>query len=186
MSHIGSKHIKLPDGVIININHPSISINGPLGVLKTNYKYIEIVHVKDGISNYLEVKIDNTVNTTHYKQAYILWGTYRTLIDNMITGVTQGFSTSLELVGVGYKAILLDRDRLSLKIGNSIDNIYIIPDDVKIECIKSNLIHIAGIDKQRVRQVAAEIRSYRIPEPYKGKGIRYLNEIVKLKVGKKK
>jgi large subunit ribosomal protein L6 len=108
------------------------------------------------------------------------------LLDNAIIGVSQGYQKTLELVGVGYKAHILGNDNLVLKVGNTIDLFYKIPKDVTIECPKQNIINIFGISKQRVHQVAAEIRSYRTPESYKGKGIRYLGEMVRTKEGKKK
>lgn len=186
MSHIGSKEIKIPANVSVELVGNKITVKSKNGVLSLVHKHILVEMLSENNVRRLVIKPDLTGAKKNDKQANILWGTYRTLIDNMITGVSQGYNKSLSLVGVGYKANLLDKNRLSLKVGYSIDLLYSIPSDVKIECPKPDLINIHGIDKQRVNQVAAEIRAYREPEPYKGKGIRYLGEVVRTKEGKKK
>nr|YP_007890562.1 ribosomal protein L6 [Histiona aroides]AGH24056.1 ribosomal protein L6 [Histiona aroides] len=186
MSHIGSKEIKIPANVTIELVGNKITVKGKNGSLSLVHKNILVDLLVENNARHIIVKPYLTGAKKSDKQASILWGTYRTLIDNMVTGVSQGYSKSLSLVGVGYKANMLDKHRLSLKVGYSIDLLYNIPSDIKIECPKPDLINIYGIDKQRVNQVAAEIRAYREPEPYKGKGIRYVGEIVRTKEGKKK
>lgn len=186
MSHIGSKEIKVPSNVTVEFFDNKITIKGKNGTLSLEYKHIVIDLLSENNTSRLVIKPLYTGAKKNDNKALILWGTYRTLIDNMVTGVSQGYSKSLSLIGVGYKANLLDKDRLSLKVGYSVDLVYNIPSDVSIECPKTDIINVSGIDKQRVHQVAAEIRSFREPEPYKGKGIRYLGEVVRTKEGKKK
>jgi large subunit ribosomal protein L6 len=119
------------------------------------------------------------------KRARALWGTTRALVNNMITGVSAGFTRNLEINGVGYRAAV-QGSTLTLQLGYSHDVVFPIPSDVKINCERPTAIAISGADRQRVGQVAAEIRSYRPPEPYKGKGIKYSDETVRRKEGKKK
>ena len=119
------------------------------------------------------------------KRARALWGTTRARIQNLVTGVTDGFSKSLEITGVGYRASVQGQI-LNLQVGYSHEVNYPIPEGIEIKCAKPTSIAISGADKQRVGQTAAEIRSYRPPEPYKGKGIRYSDEIIRRKEGKKK
>nr|NP_044767.1 ribosomal protein L6 [Reclinomonas americana]O21255.1 RecName: Full=Large ribosomal subunit protein uL6m; AltName: Full=60S ribosomal protein L6, mitochondrial [Reclinomonas americana]AAD11882.1 ribosomal protein L6 [Reclinomonas americana] len=185
MSHIGSKQIKIPKNVSIDLSMNKIYVRGDLGKLELPLNNINI-HLKN-IENDQFLILD-PINTGTKKQktaSYIMWGTYRTLIENMLIGVSKGYSKTIELVGVGYKAQLIDK-KLVLKIGFSIEINYEIPSDIKVDCSRSNIIVISGIDKQKVNQVAAEIRLLRKPEPYKGKGIRYLGEVIRLKEGKKK
>lgn len=179
MTHIGKKAIKLNKNIQVTINPHEITVKGPLGTSHLIYKNIVVSY--DNINQTLEVRLK-----TISKKTYALWGMYRTLIAQMVTGVTQGYSTKLELIGVGYKARLIDARNLELKLGYSKDIIYPIPEDVTIECIRPTLIAVSGIDKQRVNQVSADIRAFRCPEPYKGKGVRYVGEVIKLKEGKKK
>ena len=119
------------------------------------------------------------------KRARSMWGTSRSLIDNMVTGVSEGFKVELEIQGVGYRASVAG-NTLTLQLGFSHDIEFSMPDGIKIECEKPTQIVVSGIDRQRVGQVAAEIRKFRKPEPYKGKGIRYVGEWVRRKEGKKK
>ena len=141
------------------------------------------------VSGEVEVKLeDNKVwvkqrGTT--KQARIMWGTTRNLVRNMLAGVSQGYSKSLDISGVGYRAAVQGKT-LMLQLGYSHDVNYPIPADIQIKCEKPTSILITGADKQRVGQVAAEIRGYRRPEPYKGKGVMYLGEKILRKEGKKK
>jgi large subunit ribosomal protein L6 len=114
-----------------------------------------------------------------------MWGTIRSLVDNIVTGVSTGFTVNLEIVGVGYRAAVAGQT-LTLQLGYSQDVIYAIPDGVTVVCERPTALAISGADKQRVGQVAAEIRAFRKPEPYKGKGIRYANEYILRKEGKKK
>jgi large subunit ribosomal protein L6 len=114
-----------------------------------------------------------------------MWGTTRALVNNMVTGVSKGFSVTLEINGVGYRAAV-QGDTLNLQLGYSHDIAFPIPKDVRIACERPTIITVSGADRQRVGQVAAEIRAYRPPEPYKGKGIKYATETVRRKEGKKK
>ena len=186
MSHIGSKEIKIPDTVQVDLVRGKIAVTGLLGKLYLEYTNVDVEDVQQHGGRYLKISPSNPDSNLSNKKTYMLWGLYRTLIENMIIGVTQGYTCSVELIGVGYKATIVDSTTLSLKVGNSIDILYTIPMDVRIECSKPTFITVSGIDKQRVHQVAAEIRSYRKPEPYKGKGIRYVGEVVRTKEGKKK
>jgi large subunit ribosomal protein L6 len=179
MTHIGKKAIKLNKNIQVIINPQDITVKGPLGSTFLTYKNIIVSH--DTINQTLDVRLKSVS-----KKTYALWGMYRTLIAQMVTGVTQGYNTKLELIGVGYKARLINPRNLELKLGYSKDIIYPIPEDVTIECIRPTLITVSGIDKQRVNQVSADIRAFRSPEPYKGKGVRYVGEKIKLKEGKKK
>jgi large subunit ribosomal protein L6 len=119
------------------------------------------------------------------KKSRAMWGTTRALVENMVTGVSEGFSVNLEITGVGYRA-QVQSDTLNLQLGYSHDIRFPIPSDVRISCERPTSITISGADRQRVGQIAADIRAYRPPEPYKGKGIKYANESVRRKEGKKK
>lgn len=175
MSRIGKMPISVPDTVQITVLNHTVMIKGPLGTLSLKYD-----------AN-IEITIDN--DTLLVKplndQSNKLWGTYRTLLDQMIIGVTQGYVYNLELIGVGYKASV-ESQNLVLKLGFSHDVVHPIRDGVNIICRKPTFISIIGIDKQLVSQEAAKIRSYKKPEPYKGKGIIYENEVIVRKEGKKK
>lgn len=185
MSHIGSKLIKIPRNVLVDLSLDTISVRGDLGFLTLSYKNINIFISENEDEKYLNIKPLDTGTKKQNTASYIMWGTYRTLIENMIIGVSKGYSKTVELVGVGYKAQLIN-NKILLKIGFSIDVYYEVPSDVKVDCSRSNFIVITGINKQKVNQVAAEIRRLRKPEPYKGKGIRYLGEVIRVKEGKKK
>lgn len=175
MSRIGKVPIYLPEGVKIELSELLITISGPLGSLSLNQdKDIEISLVDD------QVHVNPRSISARPK-----WGTYRTLVQQMITGVTQGYTLNLELVGVGYRAIM-EKTELVLKLGYSHDIRHQVPNGVQIVCQKPTFLSIMGIDKQKVHQEAARIRSYKKPEPYKGKGILYENEVIIRKEGKKK
>lgn len=186
MSHIGMKEIRIPDNVSVHLIQDKISIKGVNGILHLALNNIDIDIITENKNTLLNVKPRITGNKKSDKNSSLLWGTYRTLIDNMVIGVSRGYRCSLELVGVGYKANMVDKNKLSLKIGYSIDIVYMVPSDVNVECPKPTIVEVFGIDKQRVYQVAAHIRAFRQPEPYKGKGIRYAGEKIHLKEGKKK
>ena len=186
MSHIGNKEIKLPETVSVSLIGNNIKVRGLYGLLDLEYKDINIHLISENNTHYLRIEPCVSENSKFNKKSTILWGTYRTLINNMVIGVSQGYVKSLELVGVGYKANIIDNKTLSLKVGFSMDLLYKIPEDIKIECPKPNIVNISGINKQRVHQEAAKIRSFRVPEPYKGKGIRYFGESIRVKEGKKK
>jgi large subunit ribosomal protein L6 len=169
--------VTVPTGVTVQVVGRRLSAKGKLGEL----------HI--GLSEQVEAKIEGDkivfrpVNDT--KQARMMWGTTRNLVRNMVTGVSQGFKKSLEINGVGYRAAVQGKT-LQLQLGYSHDVNYPIPDDVTIKCDKPTSVTVSGRDKQRVGQVAAEIRAYRRPEPYKGKGIKYDTETILRKEGKKK
>ena len=177
MSRIGKKPVALPSGVTVTIEGQTVKVKGPKGELQTNL--VEHVDVKQEGDEVVVSPRDDT------KVARSTWGMSRTLIANMVIGVTEGFSKNLEISGVGYRAAI-QGNGLQLNLGYSHDVVYPIPADVKIEAPKPTEIVVSGIDKQRVGQVAAEIREWRRPEPYKGKGIKYANEYVFRKEGKKK
>ncbi|MBX3616436.1 50S ribosomal protein L6 [Nitrosomonas sp.] len=177
MSRVSSNPISIPKDVEIVRLDREISIKGPLGVINQNIP--EEINVKVG-DGYLAVK--NNVQTL---RANAMAGTLRMLLANMVKGVTIGFEKKLQLVGVGYRA-QVNQNKINLSLGFSHPIDHEIPYGIKIETPTQTEIVIKGIDKQKVGQVAADIRSYRRPEPYKGKGIRYSDELIVLKETKKK
>ena len=181
MSYLGRKPIKIPNKVKLELQDNVLFVEGPLGSTK------RAIH--KGIK--LDIKNDTLiVNKPKEKQYLSLWGLYRKLINNMITGVSIGFSTQLEMIGVGYKAeVLKNSNSLVLKLGFSHPIELNIPDYVEVSIIKTNksdLIVISGINNETVNSFASKIRDFRRPEPYKGKGLVYLNEQIRRKEGKKK
>jgi large subunit ribosomal protein L6 len=177
MSRIGKKPVPVPSGVTANVQGQTVSMKGPKGALSLVMHDDVSVKMEDG-----GVKIDPRNDT---KRARSMWGTYRTLVSNLVTGVTKGFERKLEITGVGYRAAVQGKN-LQLALGYSHDVVYPIPEGITIATPKPTEILISGIDKQRVGQVAAEIREFRPPEPYKGKGVRYSGEYIFRKEGKKK
>ncbi len=177
MSRIGKKAVPVPSNVETNIDGQQISVKGPKGELA-------VVLVDDVIASVTDegIKVDPRSKT---KRARSMWGMSRTLVQNIVTGVSQGFEKKLELKGVGYRAALKGKD-LQLQVGLSHDVVYQVPEGIEIQCPKPTEIIVTGIEKQKVGQVAAEIRRYRKPEPYKGKGIKYSDEYIFRKEGKKK
>ncbi len=175
MSRIGKKSILIPENVEIKIDNDILSAKGPLGELSRYFK--------DEIEIFLKDKEINLKPKKSGKQIMSLWGTYASHIKNMIEGTTKGFEKKLVIEGIGYKA-QSDGLNLSLNIGFSHPVKLEIPKDIKIT-IEKNIISIFGIDKEKVGFFAAKIRALKKPEPYKGKGIRYENEIVRRKTGKK-
>jgi large subunit ribosomal protein L6 len=177
MSRVGKKPVAIPSGVTANIEGQTLNVKGPKGTLQL------VVH------NEVNVKVDAGEVTVgprnETKLARAMWGTSRALISNLIEGVTKGFEQKLEITGVGYRAQLQGKV-LQLQLGLSHDVAYAIPDGITITVPKATEVIVAGIDRQKVGQVAAEIRSYRPPEPYKGKGVKYSTERVFRKEGKKK
>jgi large subunit ribosomal protein L6 len=177
MSRIGKNPVPIPAGVEIQLAGDRLTAKGRLGLLSL------------AISNEVTAAIaDNAVtirpkNAT--KEARAMWGTTRALVSNMVTGVSQGFTKALEINGVGYRAAV-QGNTLTLQLGFSHEIAYPIPADVRITCERPTAITVSGSDRQRVGQVAAEIRAFRPPEPYKGKGVRYAGEVVRRKEGKKK
>lgn len=182
MSHIGKEHINIPSNIKVSLEKKEnlIIVEGKNGKLtKKISPYVNIELIKDSIILKLNRKL-----YSRYSEKYIksIWGMSRSLIYNMIKGINQGYTIRLQLIGIGYKARLSDaKDNLILKLGFSHSIRYIIPDTISISLLKPTLILIKGIDKQLVTQIAAKIRSLKSPEPFNGKGIKYLNEIVKLK-----
>lgn len=177
MSRIGSKEIIIPDNVKVSINGNLIFAEGPLGKLDVKlHDSIETKIDKNKIT--FSIKIKN-------KQALAFWGLQRNLVNNIVIGVSSGFSKKLEMNGVGYRASLKGND-LELLLGFSHPIVYSIPENLKVTVDKQNNIEISGANKQLVGQVAAEIRSFRRPEPYKGKGVKYADEHINRKEGKKK
>jgi large subunit ribosomal protein L6 len=177
MSRIGKKAVSVPTGVTVNLAGQNIAVKGPKGELKFVLVEHVLAKLEDG-----KIAVNPRDQT---KVARSCWGMSRTMISNMIKGVTQGYSRSLEINGVGYRANVQGKV-LQLNLGYSHDVNYPIPEGIEIKTPKPTEITITGIDKQRVGQVAAEIRDFRGPEPYKGKGIKYSDERIFRKEGKKK
>lgn len=174
MSKIGRKPIKIPEGVKLSLEKNVVVATGSLGSLN-----LEIPEQIKLVINDSEVLVERKSDE---KLSRSLHGTIRALISNMVVGVSSGFEKQLEIVGVGYRAAV-DANKLVLKVGFSHEVIKEIPDGVTAE-VKKNIISLKGIDKQVVGQVAAEIRAIKKPEPYKGKGIKYVGEKINKKVGK--
>lgn len=175
MSRIGKKPVSIPAGVKVEVKDNSISVEGPKGVLS------RILHQR--IS--LETKDDQVLvkRLTDMKLDKSLHGLYRALIANMIKGVTEGYQKELEIIGVGFKAAV-QGNTLNMQLGFSHPVNFIIPEGIKIETPKPTQIVVRGVDKEKVGEVSTEIRAIFPPEPYKGKGIRFVGEYVKKKVGK--
>ncbi|MBV9201177.1 MAG: 50S ribosomal protein L6 [Alphaproteobacteria bacterium] len=177
MSRVGKHPVTVPSGVEVQMSGQILSAKGSLGTLRLVVSNDVTASIADGT-----VTIAPKDGSKH---ARAMWGTTRALVNNMVTGVSKGFSVTLEINGVGYRAAV-QGNTLNLQLGYSHEIAYPIPDDVKIACERPTLITVSGADRQRVGQIAAEIRAYRPPEPYKGKGIKYSTEIVRRKEGKKK
>ena len=177
MSRIGKNPVAIPAGVQVNLAEQVLTVSGGKGKLTLPISTEVTATVADG-SVTIAPKSES-------KRARAMWGTTRALVNNMVIGVSAGFTRTLEINGVGYRAAVQGRT-LNLQLGYSHDIPYPIPQDIQIACERPTLIAISGADKQRVGQVAAEIRAYRGPEPYKGKGIKYSDEVIRRKEGKKK
>jgi len=177
MSRVGKSPVAIPAGVTIQISGRKLSAKGKLADLH--------LFLSDQVAAKLEGDKVVFQPANDSKQARMMWGTTRNLVRNMVLGVSQGFRKNLEINGVGYRAAVQGK-MLQLQLGFSHDVNFPIPDDVAIKCEKPTSIAITGRDKQRVGQIAAEIRGYRGPEPYKGKGIKYDTEKILRKEGKKK
>jgi large subunit ribosomal protein L6 len=177
MSRIGKKPVLLPSGVTATVKDREVKVKGPKGELS--------LRVVEGI----DVTVDKTGVTLTPKEMTddlrAKWGLQRTLVNNLVEGVSKGFSQQLEIAGVGFRAAIQGKN-LQLQLGYSHDVVYPIPAGIDIKCEKPTLILVSGSDKQKVGQVAAEIRGFRKPEPYKGKGIKYAEEKIRRKEGKKK
>ena len=177
MSRIGKKAVPLPQGVTAQVKGQEVKVKGPKGEL--TLRLIEGVEAsvdKDGVT----VKPREVSDQTKP-----LWGLQRTLVNNLVLGVSKGYSQQLEISGTGYRAAVQGKN-LQLQLGYSHDIVYPIPPGIDIKCEKPTLVLVSGIDKQKVGQVAAEIRGFRKPEPYKGKGVKYAEEKIRRKEGKKK
>ncbi len=174
MSRIGKNPIPIPEKVKVSIQGNQITVEGPKGKLSFNFHPDIEVKVEDN-----HIKVSRPTDRAFHRAIH---GTTAAIIRNMVKGVTEGFTVVLEVHGLGYRASVKGNS-LELNLGKSHPDIYPIPPDIKIE-VKGNEIHVSGADKQRVGQVAAEIRALRKPDPYKGKGIRYKDEVLKLKPGK--
>jgi large subunit ribosomal protein L6 len=177
MSRIGKKPVKVPSGVTASVNGQTVTAKGPKGELKFVVNDEVLVKLEDG-----EVAVEPRDES---KNARSKWGMSRTQIVNIFEGVTKGFEKKLEINGVGYRAALQGKN-LQLALGFSHDVVYETPQGITITVPKPTEITVSGIDKQQVGQVAAEIREYRGPEPYKGKGVKYAGERIVRKEGKKK
>jgi large subunit ribosomal protein L6 len=177
MSRIGKKPVAIPTGVTANVEGQTVKMKGPKGALALVLPDDVTVKMDKGA-----IKVDPKTET---QRARAMWGTSRTLVANLVTGVTKGFEDKLEITGVGYRASVQGKN-LQIALGYSHDVIYPIPEGIAIVTPKPTEILITGMDKQKVGQVAAEIRGFRPPEPYKGKGVRYSGEYIFRKEGKKK
>ncbi len=175
MSRIGKLPIEIPQGVTVNVSAGMITVEGPKGKLTQDYR--PEVAIKVGEKEVVVERADDSKSARSYH------GLYRQLLQNMIIGVSKGFTNSLIVNGVGYRAEVT-KNILQLNLGYSTQIEYVISKDVTVVCEGQNKIIVSGIDKQKVGQTCAEIRSLRTPEPYKGKGIRYENETVRRKIGK--
>jgi large subunit ribosomal protein L6 len=177
MSRIGKKPVPVPAGVTLTLNGSNVAVKGPKGELKAA--------LNDQVLAKFEKNEFSVQPKDQSKLARSSWGMSRTIVNNMIKGVTEGYTKKLEISGVGYRAAVNGKV-LQLNLGYSHDVGYPIPEGITIVTPKPTEIHVSGIDKQRVGQVAAEIREWRGPEPYKGKGIKYSDETIFRKEGKKK
>ncbi len=175
MSRIGKKIITVPAGVTATLKDRELIVKGPKGELR------QAIHPRVSLvlnGNELSVKVVNELN----KKDRALWGTFGSIFKNMVLGVTTGFKKQLEINGVGYKAALKGKD-LVLEVGFT-HPVVMVPEEAIVFTVEKNLITVSGVDKQRVGEIAAQIRAVKKPEPYKGKGIKYLEEVVRRKAGK--
>jgi large subunit ribosomal protein L6 len=177
MSRIGKNPVTIPSGVDVQLAGQNLTVRGRLGTLSMTVSNDVTTTIADGAVT-IAPKDES-------KRARAMWGTTRALVNNMVTGVANGFTRNLEINGVGYRAAV-QGNVLNLQLGYSHDIAYPIPPEVKIACERPTAISISGADRQRVGQVASEIRAFRPPEPYKGKGIKYADETIRRKEGKKK
>ena len=177
MSRVGKNPVPIPKGTQVTLDGQVLTAKGKLGQLS--------ITLNDEVEGAIED--DQVVIRPRgmHKRARAMWGTYRSQAQNIIQGVSEGFTKNLEITGVGYRAAVEGKN-LKLQLGYSHDVIFPIPDGIEVKCERPTAIAISGHDKQKVGQVAAEIRAWRGPEPYKGKGVRYANEYIFRKEGKKK
>ena len=177
MSRIGKKAVPVPAGVTATIADKVLSVKGPKGTLS--------LLMRDEISYTVESDGISVQPANETKQARAFWGMQRTLVQNLVTGVTEGFTKKLLITGVGYRAAAQGRN-LRLQLGYSHDVDVAVPEGIEVKTPDQTTVEISGADKQKVGQLAAEIRRWRKPEPYKGKGIKYDGEFIFRKEGKKK
>ncbi len=177
MSRIGKKAVAIPSGVTANVEGQTVKVKGPKGAMQVVVHEDIVVKMDKGA-----IQLDPRHET---KRARSQWGTSRTLVNNLIAGVTKGFEEKLEITGVGFRAAVQGKT-LNLQLGFSHDINFAIPQGITIATPKPTEVVVTGIDKQQVGQVAAEIRGFRPPEPYKGKGVKYVGEYIFRKEGKKK
>ena len=177
MSRVGKYPVAIPTGTAVRVDGRSIVAKGKLGEQRLDLTE-DVDAAVEGAELWIKPRNDS-------KRARTLWGTYRSLAQGLVKGVTDGFTKSLDITGVGYRAAV-EGNVLRLQLGYSHDIHYPIPADVQIRTERPTAITVSGVDKQRVGQIAAEIRQFRKPEPYKGKGIKYSNEVIVRKEGKKK
>ena len=177
MSRIGKRAVTVPSGVTANVQGQTVSVKGPKGTLS--------LVLDETLSARMEGSALKIEKRDESARAKSMWGTSRTLVNNLMTGVTKGFERKLEITGVGYRAAVQGKN-LQLALGYSHDVVFAIPEGISIVTPKPTEIVITGTDRKKVGQVAAEIREYRPPEPYKGKGVKYADEYIFRKEGKKK
>ena len=177
MSRIGKRAVTVPSGVTANVQGQTVSVKGPKGTLS--------LVLDETLSARMEGSALKIEKRDESARAKSMWGTSRTLVNNLMTGVTKGFERKLEITGVGYRAAVQGKN-LQLALGYSHDVVFAIPEGISIATPKPTEIVITGTDRKKVGQVAAEIREYRPPEPYKGKGVKYADEYIFRKEGKKK
>lgn len=177
MSRVGKYPVEIPAGVQVAIAGGMLTAKGKLGEMKLALTDLVDTSVEDN-----KVTVAPRGNAA---KARMMWGTTRALIANMVTGVSTGYTKSMEITGTGYRAAVQGQN-LVLNLGYSHDVIYPVPAGIKIICERPTAIKVEGVDKRQVGQVAAEIRAFRGPEPYKGKGVRYSDEVIRRKEGKKK
>lgn len=175
MSRIGNKPINIPDNVTIDIKEKTIAVKGPLGE--------DSLDVLEGITLKVDDKVVTIGTENDEKQLVAYQGLFRSLINNMVVGTSQGFEKDLEIIGVGYRATQQGQD-IQFQLGYSHNILFKAPAGIKLEVLDATKIKVKGINKQQVGQVAANIRKLRPPEPYKGKGIRYKDEYIRRKAGK--
>jgi large subunit ribosomal protein L6 len=177
MSRVGKKPVAIPSGVTASVEGQAVNVKGPKGTLALTL-HDDVAAKVEGS----EIRVDPLVDSN---RARAMWGTYRSLLANAITGVTKGFEQRLEITGVGYRAAVQGKN-LQVQLGYSHDIVFPIPEGITIATPRPIEIVITGIDGQKVGHVAAQIRAFRKPEPYKGKGVRYAGEYIFRKEGKKK
>ena len=177
MSRIGKKPIEVPEGVTVNLDGANLAVKGPKGELSMS--------VMDDVKLTVDGNVISIEPRSNAKRSRSMWGMQRTLVNNLVEGVTQGYQRKLEINGVGYRAAMRGSS-LNLQLGYSHDINFPIPEGIKVETPDQTTVIVSGIDKQKVGQVAAKIREFRKPEPYKGKGVKYEGEYIFRKEGKKK